>query len=200
MNLSRLPTLAILLVGSALALAFAPELQAGASNKSGNPFGNGSFFSSSGTFSAIERSSNGYLGVIQFSTSTTNTSTISLTNSGIATIYAEGQQFSGPAFGSVIGSSIAATYRCNYGFGVLLPRFTLDTNGNVISVTYSDKLLSNTCSGQFSASLQNAYPNQIFSGQGQNTVIFKDLDPVTFTITTTTTQYNTSVSGSRLTQ
>jgi hypothetical protein len=181
-------------------LACSPKTYAGASNKNGNPFGNGSFFPNSGTFSAIERSSNGYLGVMQFSTSATNSSTNSLTNSGVATIYANGQQFVGPAFGSVNGSTIAATYIGSYSFGILVPTVEYDTNGNITSTTYSDKVISNQCSGQFTASLQNAYPNQIFSGQGQNTVITKDLNPATFIITTTTTQYNTSVSGSRLTQ
>lgn len=180
--------------------SLAPHLHAGASNKSGSPFGNGTFFPNSGTFSAIDRSSNGYLGVMQFSTSATNSSTNSLTNSGVATIYANGQQFSGPAFGSVNGSTIAATYIGNYAFGILVPTVNLNTNGTTNSITYAEQVLSNTCSGQFTASLQNAYPNQIFSGQGQNTVITKDLDPVTFIITNTTTQYNTSVSGSRLTQ
>ena len=198
MTLSRIPSLALLVLGSALALV--PSLHAGGSNKSGNPFGNGTFFSDSGTFSAIERSSNGFLGVLQFSTSSTNSSINSLTNSGIATIYAEGQQFVGSAFGSVNGSTIAATYLGNYSFGVLVPTVTLDTNGVIQSITYSDKTLSNTCSGQFSATLQNSYPTQIFSGQGQTTLVLKDLNPTTLTITTTTKTYNPTVSGSRLTQ
>jgi hypothetical protein len=131
--------LALLLTG--MIFTPVPQLQAGASNKSGSPYGNGTFFPNNGTFSAIERSSNGFLGVLQFSTSSTNSSVSSLTNTGIATIYADGQQFSGSAFGSLNGSTIAATYIANYTFGVLVPTITATTNST--NVTYSDQTLSN---------------------------------------------------------
>jgi len=198
MTLFRISSLALLFVG--YAIAFAPTLHAGASNKSGNPFGNGTFFADSGTFSAIERSSNGFLGVIQFSTSSSNSSVSSLTNTGIATVYADGQQFSGAAFGSVSGSTIAATYIGNYSFGILVPTYTLDSNGVITSVTYSDKILSNTISGQLSATLRNTYPTQSFSGQGQTTIVLKDLNPDTLIISTTSKTYNPTVTGVRLTQ
>jgi len=188
--------LALLLTG--MTFISISQLQAGASNKSGNPYGNGTFFPNSGTFSAIERSSNGFLGVLQFSTTTTNSSANSVTNNtGIATIYVDGRQFTGSAFGSLNGSMIAATYIGNYSFGVLVPTVTTTTNST--NFTFSELTLSNTCSGQFLATLKNSYPNQIFSGQGQTTVVLKDLDTNTFNILTTTKTYNPTVSGSRLT-
>ena len=202
MLLPRIPSLALLLLGSALALA--PALHAGASNKSGNPFGNGTFFPDSGTFSAIERSSNGFLGVIQFSTSATYASTNSITNSGVATIYAEGEQFTGMAFGSVNGSTIAATYLGTYPFSVLVPQANYNTNGSISSVTYNTQSLSNTCSGQFSATLKNSYPTQNFTGSGSASVIVNTLNVNTntflFTINATTKNYSATVSGSRLNQ
>ena len=82
MNLSRIPSLALLLFGSAL--AFAPTLQAGASNKNGNPFGNGTFFQTTGTFSAVVRGEN-LSGTMLFSTGV-STNTAGTNSSGTTTI------------------------------------------------------------------------------------------------------------------
>jgi len=195
---------------SALLLCMIPQVQAGASNKNGNPYGNGTFFTDSGTFSAVERSSNGFLGVIQFATRTANTSTNSLTNSGIATIFAEGQQFVGSAFGTVNGSQIAATYSGFFGVTILLPTSILGTNGEIQSTTYTSQDLTNSCSGQFTGTLQNSYPTQFFNGQGQSTVLLNTVvegtnangtrNPNDITVFTTSKNYTTSVSGSRWTQ
>jgi len=195
---------------SALLLCMIPQVQAGASNKNGNPYGNGTFFTDSGTFSAVERSSNGFLGVVQFATRTANTSTNSLTNSGIATIFAEGQQFVGSAFGTVNGSQIAATYSGFFGVTVLLPTSVLGTNGEIQSTTYTSQDLTNSCSGQFTGTLQNSYPTQFFNGQGQSTVLINTVvegtttngrrNPNDITVFTTSKNYTTSVSGSRWTQ
>lgn len=136
-----------LLLGIFLTYGLHP-LHAGASNKNGNPFGNGSFFPDSGTFSAVVRGDNALIGTVEFSTSASNTSTVSISNSGVAAIYADGQQYVGSAFGVVSGSTIAATY-----FGT-----------NSISTS------TNTCSGQFTARLQNSYPNQVFNGSGQGAI------------------------------
>lgn len=146
MTLPRIPSLALLLVSSAL--AFASTLHAGASNKSGNPFGNGTFFPDSGTFSAVIRGNNAVVGAVEFSTSSSNTTISSLTNSGVATIYADGQQYVGSAFGVISGSSITATF-----FG------DNSIAGSPLSM-----------SGQFSATLRNSYPNQIFSGTGEGAI------------------------------
>lgn len=179
------------------------QLQAGASNKSGNPYGNGTFFPNNGTFSAIERSSNGFLGVLQFSTTSTNSSPNTVTNNpGIATIYADGQQFTGSAFGSLNGSTIAATYIAFYGFSVLLPSADFNTNGTVSSVSYNNQGLTNICSGQFSANLYNNYPTQNFTGNGVTGLVIKTLVIATNFISSirdSNVFYNTTVSGSRLT-
>jgi len=185
---------------SALLLCMIPQVQAGASNKNGNPYGNGTFFSDSGTFSAVERSSNGFLGVVQFATRTANTSTNSLSNSGIATIYAEGQQFVGPAFGTVNGSEIAATYSAFFGVTILVPTVTFNSNNEVESTTFTSQDLTNSCSGQFTGTLQNSYPTQFFNGQGQSTTITSTLIRSNFTIISTAKNFTTSVSGSRWTQ
>ena len=185
---------------SALLLCMIPQVQAGASNKNGNPYGNGTFFSDSGTFSAVERSSNGFLGVVQFATRTANTSTNSLSNSGIATIYAEGQQFVGPAFGTVNGSEIAATYSAFFGVTILVPTVTFNSNNEVESTTFTSQDLTNSCSGQFTGTLQNSYPTQFFNGQGQSTTIISTLIRSNFTIISTAKNFTTSVSGSRWTQ
>jgi hypothetical protein len=179
MNLSRLPFLVLLLVVSAL--AFAPQLQAGASNKSGSPFGNGTYFPNSGTFSAIMRSTNAFLGITQFTASGTNTS---ISNTvGLAVVYAGGQQYQGSSFGTVTGSTIA----CVYGLGFTTQTNVTGTNGGATVVT-----LTNTfCGGQFSGSLFNSYPTQSFNATGQCGV-----GPSTSNLTI----YTTSVTGSRLTQ
>ena len=109
---------------SAFLLAPLSKVHAGASNKNGNPFSNGSFFSDSGTFNAIIRSTNNFMAVVTFSTSptanTTNTNSnpsfANPTNSGVATVYAGGQQFQGPAYGIVSGSTISASYIGYYGY------------------------------------------------------------------------------------
>lgn len=217
MNLSRLPTLAILLVGSAL--AFAPHLHAGASNKSGSPFGNGTFFSDSGNFSAVLRGENAFLGVCQFTTSATNNNA---TNSGFASIYAGGNQYLGSVIGTI--NSSAQTITVNY-FGnsptavTILPSLTADVNINtagVASFAYTSSttnfVASNNCVGQFTASLKNSYPLQTFFGSGQATVrsttITATLVPqaanqsayYNYNPITQTQLIDNTVSGSRLTQ
>jgi hypothetical protein len=82
MNLSRIPSLSLFLLGSAL--AFAPTLHAGASNKNGNPFGNGTFFQTTGTFSAVVRGEN-LSGTMLFSTGV-STNAVSTNSSGTTTI------------------------------------------------------------------------------------------------------------------
>ncbi|MCE9543109.1 MAG: hypothetical protein K8R38_06285 [Verrucomicrobia bacterium] len=214
MTLSRIPSLALLLIGSALALV--PSLHAGGSNKNGNPFGNGSFFTNTGTFSAIERSSNGFLGVLQIVTSSTNTSTNALANSGIATVYANGQQFVGSSFGTIDPNSgtLAATYAANTARQVvLLPTvsWNITTNGNVATYGLTNFSLSNNISGQFTARLANAYPNQTLSGSGLTTVTIQTASYTTtnppagefqyiYGVTNQLVIYEKSVTGCRLSQ
>lgn len=209
-------------VAFSLLIAFlcmdSPSLHAGASNKNGNPFGNGSFFSDNGTFSAVIRGQNAFLGVCQFSTSGTN---LNATNAGFASIYALGNQYLGTAIASINSSAktLNVTYFGNSPSSVtVLP--ALDATvipGLQTIITYvssaTNFVASNNCVGQFSATLQNSYPVQTFAGTGQATVrattmtstyvpaqgnvqpAYYKYDPITREEIVTTT-----VSGSRLTQ
>jgi len=243
MNFKRFsPAITVSLVLTAFSLFGSLQVQAGASNKSGNPFGNGSFFPDSGNFSAILRSSNGFVGVMQFATlSTTPTvstttandfnfftgfsqsSTTSSQGTGVATIYANGQQFVGTAYGAIDtpAQQIAVTYFANMAGQVsVLPNVTYNaqtiitstTTNTVYVPTYSTTniALSNNCSGQFSATLQNSYPNQTFSGTGEANAFINDvsyyltnspLGPVyVYNVFGLNAIFETSVIGSRLTQ
>lgn len=195
LRFSPVITLSVILAAS---LVSSSALYAGGSNKSGNPYGNGNSFPDSGNFSAIVRGTNGYLAVVQFATSVTNNSTNSLTNSGIATVYAQGEQFTGAAFGAPSGSTIAATYQATYNYNILVPTQTVTTNST--NTTFSPTAVTDISSGQFSANLYNTYPTQIFSGEGQATVIQSTLNPRTFILSSFSTGYATTVSGSRLVQ
>jgi hypothetical protein len=64
-NFSSLNSLALIAVG--LVFLGTSQVQAGASNKNGNPFGNGTFFQTTGTFSAVIRGQN-LSGTMLFST------------------------------------------------------------------------------------------------------------------------------------
>jgi hypothetical protein len=272
------------LLGSLLlaaALIAPSSLHAGASNKNGNPYGNSTFFPDSGTFSAIVRSSNGFLGVLEFTTSgATITNSANSTNTGIATVYASGFQFVGTAFGATESSSsaIAVTYQGDYiqnissanvsnvitaetnGYtniqqivttNYLVTNYSYSTNystnitsvnnggvvttstnisvvittnqlsvsntvftvtnyvttNNIVNVTNAvytstPTVMSNTVSGQFIASLQNAYPTQVFNnGSGQATVSL--MAPSTNnngTVNLIYVPFDTTATGERLTQ
>ena len=205
------------------ALVSLSDLRAGASNKSGNPFGNGTFFPNTGNFSAILRSTNGFLGVVQFTTGSTNVTISSSTNSGVASVYADGIQYIGSAVGTINtpAQTIAVTYSGIAGalitqLPTLAASAVLDTNSVTVGYTYSSGVTnfssSNSCNGSFQANLQNSYPNQIFSGQGQATARFSTLtysnvpantNPLTpayylYSPTNFIVPYVVSVQGSRL--
>jgi len=180
MNFARFSP--VLVVASALVFSLiqSPELQAGASNKNGDPYGNGSFFPDSGSYSGIMRGTNGFVGTVEFTTSDTNTSTNGTTNSGVATVYAAGQQYVGSAYGVQDPSSqtIAVTYYGNASSEIIaLPTvyYTEQTYTDQLGFYYTYLVptygvtnfsVSNSCSGQFTATLQNSYPNQTFTGSG----------------------------------
>jgi hypothetical protein len=215
MNLARFsPVFA--LVTLLFSIVFeSPQLHAGASNKNGNPYGNGTFFPDSGSYTALMRGPNGFVGTVQFATSDTNTSTNSSTNSGVATVYAGGQQYIGSAYGAqnVSSQELAVTYYGNASSQVIaLPTvyYTLQDYTDQYGYTYSLEVptfgvtnftASNSCSGAFTATLQNSYPNQTFTGSGQcyaeiqgvssiivtNSVITAGSSNVVATGTTTTT-------------
>ena len=83
---------------------FSTNLHAGASNKNGNPFGNGSFFSNTGTFSAVVRGSN-LSGTVYFSTGVDSNATSTNSSSGSSEIVYEGYTYYGNADGSWSPSS-----------------------------------------------------------------------------------------------
>jgi hypothetical protein len=205
MNFKRFSPAASLCALLVTSLLASSHLQAGSSNKSGNPYGNGTFFPDSGTFSAIVRGTNGYLGVMQFST-TAAASTNSTTNStgnGVATVYAYGEQFTGTANGVVSGSSISATYLANYAYNLLLPSntVTLQTNGvTTTNQSFSTMSVNDSVNGQFDATLYNSYPTQSFSGSGQATAIFTVVNQTNFTISAIGFNQTNAVTGTRLVQ
>jgi len=87
---------------AALLLCMIPQVKAGASNKNGNPYGNGTFFATTGTFSAVVRGEN-LSGTIVFSTGV-STNDVSANSSGTTTI---------SYLGSSDGSNIAGIYLGN---------------------------------------------------------------------------------------
>jgi len=80
-----------------IAAIFATDLHAGASNKNGNPFGNGTFFSNTATFSAVVRGDN-LSGTVYFSTGA-GTNTFDAGSRGSTVIVYEGNTYNGNASG-----------------------------------------------------------------------------------------------------
>ena len=74
-----------------------PQLHAGASNKNGNPYGNGTFFETTGTFSAVVRGEN-LSGTILFSTGA-STNGVSTNSSGSSVIVFQGNTYMGNSAG-----------------------------------------------------------------------------------------------------
>jgi len=243
MSLHKLSPLAILLVGAVILSS--PDLHAGASNKSGNPYGNSSYFANGGTYSAICRGPNSFLAGVTFSTSTTNiggTNSSTNANSGVSTVYAGGQQYLGTAagFADPGSSEVGATYIAYFAFEQIVPSISNSVTTNIVTnnttlgvpsqtvvtnysviystntvfyygsnyptpisnvpvvtaftnitgyttitttnyiatnsivptfetnpvTTYATNNYTNWVSGQFSAQIQNNYPNQSFAGSG----------------------------------
>jgi hypothetical protein len=134
------------------------------------------------------------VGTVIFTTASSTTApgaigasnTINSTNSGIATIYANGVQFTGTAIGTTDPNN--GQLDCTYnlaGVGEIYQLQTLDatpvqdTNGNIIGYAYTYGLTnftaSNNCAGEFQAQLQNNYPLQTFSGTGEVTVNYSSV-------------------------
>ena len=155
--------LASLFLVSASSSAFA-----GASNKNGNPFGNGTFFDNNGTFSGVLRGQN-LTGVTQFSTFGSGTVTTVLNNNtpGVTAIYYNGTSYVGSSQ-SVVDPSAGVLSSV---FALAGPVPTLgDPTGNTANnfgAFVNDALNLN---GSFIANLQNSYPNQTFNGSGQVTI------------------------------
>ncbi len=164
---------------SALALVLtSTQAFAGASNKSGSPFGNGTFFGNDGTFSAVLRGKN-MTGVTQFSTYSSGKITTGLnaiTNAatadtaanvpGTVTVYLDGVSYAGIASGvldpyaqtiSAVFSSFSVRSATNFGVNQSLTNNTLaniSTNsGTASSLTNSTNATSSLVNSLLSTNL-----------------------------------------------
>jgi hypothetical protein len=164
-----------LLCGLSL-LALTQFSHAGASNKNGDPFGNGTFFSTTGTFSAVIRGTD-LIGITQFSTGVTTTLT------------------GGPLY---IYDATAGNY--NDDLGVYA---TMDPSANTINalilpapVTEQANPTNSTVftgGGSFNAALSVTPPNQTLNGNGVLSQIVN-----TETAPATTVNRSFSISGVRI--
>jgi hypothetical protein len=146
---------------------FATDLHAGASNKNGNPFGNGTFFSNTATFSAVVRGEN-LSGTVYFSTGV-GTNTFDAGSQGSTVIVYEGNTYNGNASGmwnpssSVIsgqiwgGQTLSGTnsttiypevYNTNFPYAILTTNQFFVTNisivGPITNITTVPATLTNT--------------------------------------------------------
>lgn len=172
MSLSLLLRTVILPV---VVLIVSPRIQAGASNKSGNPFGNGSFFPTAGTFNGVLRGVD-IVGVTAFTTGTNTTLT------------------GGPLY----------LYQADIGAydDTMSVYATLDPSANSLSafIAPSTNTIFNTNSssifaggGSFQASLNNTPPNQTYSGSGViSEIVDTNFNPVI------TQNYNFVINGCRI--
>lgn len=147
---------------------------AGASNKSGDPFGNGTFFPTSGTFSAVLRGTD-LIGITQFSTGTNTTLT------------------GGPLY---IYDAAAANYNNTLNvFATLNP--SANTIDALILPTTGQSPATNstvfTGGGSFNASLSVTPPNQTLNGSG---VLSQIVNTTTDPATTVNRSFN--ISGVRI--
>jgi hypothetical protein len=154
------PSMLLMMLCATAVLSLA-SVQAGGSNKNGNPFGNGTFFQTTGTFTGVLRGVN-IVGVTQFTTSTNRTLT-----GGSILIYD------------------ASTGLYNDGLGVYA---TLDPSANslnalILPTTNSafDTVSANIFQGggSFNASLSTQPPNQTYSGNGVITQVLATNNPAT---------------------
>ena len=137
------------------------NLRAGASNKSGNPFGNGTFFSTGGTFTGVLRGVD-LVGVTQFST-TTNAA---LTGGALA-IYDASQGLYNENLGVYASLDPAA----NTLTAMILPNTQTALNDVSANIFQGG--------GSFSATLSTQPPNQTYSGNGMISQVLDSTTPTT---------------------
>jgi virulence-associated protein VapD len=228
MNLPNAPIFKFSLIAivAGFACMGSSQLQAGASNKNGNPYGNGTFFQTTGTFSAVVRGQN-LSGTMLFSTGV-NTNGGTTNNAGGSTVivyggytyqgntwgmwdpssgsvsgvFQGGQMLSGTNSTSVYPEIYNSTnvytdpsgntytyfpYPINVVSNALVTQTVFITNGTAVTTTttqvytnitntfyvepygsnnYQDSLYLN---GSFNGQMQNQYPNQTFTAQGEIT-------------------------------
>jgi len=151
MNKSSSSRVFSIALATLIATIFATDLHAGASNKNGNPFGNGTFFSNTATFSAVVRGEN-LSGTVYFSTGV-STNTFDAGSQGSTVIVYEGNTYFGNASGmwnpssSVIsgqiwgGQTLSGTnsttvypeiYNTNFPYAIKTTNSVLVTNTSII--------------------------------------------------------------------
>ena len=154
------PTTLLMMLCATACLSLS-SVHAGGSNKSGNPFGNGTFFPTSGNFTGVLRGVN-IVGITQFSTSTTNTL---------------------PAGNILIYDASTGLYNDD-----MLVYATLDPSANSLNAlilpitnTALDTVSANIFQGggSFNASLSTQPPNQTYSGNGVITQVLTTDPPNT---------------------
>jgi len=161
-----------------LSLVSASVALAGASNKNGNPYGNGTFFSSDGTFSGIMRGQN-LTGVTQFTTFGSSSVTTVINNNipGVTAIYYAGTAYVGSSQ-SVIDPS-SGQISSVFALSGPVPTGGSPTQASATGTPPTGSTVNNENSlindafllhGAFLANLANSYPNQTFSGNGNVTL------------------------------
>ncbi len=194
MKISQFPLLALVLFS---AIVLPSSLYAGASNKNGNPFGNGTFFQNTGTFSAVIRGQN-LTGTLLFSTGvSTNAdpgssgslvvsylgSPDGLTAPGVYRGNASGMW--DPSAGTISGQFWGGYTLSGLGTNTVLPEI-YTTDVFPVPISYVDGATTNTVfvspvgtnkynnsvfmNGSFDGYIQNQYPNQTFSAPGTLTI------------------------------
>jgi hypothetical protein len=174
-----------------------PQLHAFASNKNGNPYGNGTFFQTTGTFSAVVRGQN-LSGTILFSTGV-DTNAVSTNSSGSSLIVFQGNTYRGnsdgmwnPSSGTITGQiwggqSLSGTntstiypeiFNTNYPVAinvvsnvVIPPTSQTLTNGGIVFVPGTNYLITNTLYVEprgTNYTQDGVYMNGSFDGNVQN--------------------------------
>ncbi len=135
----------------------------------GGPFSNGQYFPNDGTYTAVVRGQN-LVGTVNFSTSTTGGNG----SAGVSTIYFDGNTYTGNSQGSynAQGSTMVVNFQgASQAQGEGTFTSTNSTSGLVVTGSYFDSLSLN---GEAQCRVKNAFPNQIFKGNGQ--AVFQNLD------------------------
>lgn len=143
------------------------DLQAGASNKNGNPFGNGTFFPTGGTFTGVLRGTD-LVGVTQFSTTTNAALT-----GGSVVIYNAALGL----YNDQLGVYATLDPAANTLTALILPNANTALSPNDNSDNTSANIFQG--GGSFSANLSTQPPNQTYSGNGVITQVLSANAPTT---------------------
>ena len=138
--------------------------------KPGGPFGNGSYFPNDGTFSAVLRGTD-LVGTLQFSTGSTG-------SSGTAVIYSDGDHYFGNSSGVFNPSEneIAVQFQAESPGQGQQTFILTDPAVATREFAYYDSLYS---AGSAICKTSNDFPNQKFSGTGEATFQYLELNATT---------------------